>query len=81
MFAPATNATSLQLSVTPAAASVSNGSSTSACASSSAVGLRAPHFTSRSVTSDRSTSSLACATQRAMNLDTVCSRSTFSTSA
>ena len=81
MFAPATNATSLQLSVTPAAASVSNGSSTSACASSSAVGLRALHFTSRSVTSDGRTSSFSWDTQRAINLETVCCRSTSSTSA
>ena len=56
-------------------------SSTTAAASSAAEGLRGPHFTSRSVTSDGSTSNLACATQRALNLDTVCCKSTPSTSA
>ena len=56
-------------------------SSSSALVSSFGVGLPVPHLTSRSVTSEGSTSSLACAIQRVMNFDTVCSRSTFSTSA
>ena len=48
----------------------------SAFASSSTSGLRAPHFTSRSVTSEGSKSSFACATQRAVKSSTVSCRST-----
>ena len=73
----AVNANSEQPSVMPASASVKRGSSRTATAASSASdGLRGPHGTSRSVTSDWSTSSLACATQRALKSSTVSCRST-----
>ena len=61
----------------PAAFSVKRGlSSTAAAGSSSNVGVFEPHCTSRSGASEGSMSSLACATQRALNLDTVCCKST-----
>jgi hypothetical protein len=66
----------LQPSVTPAAVSVSNGSSSAAACSSAGVGLRASHRTSRSVTSDGSTSSFARVIKRAMSSSTVCDKST-----
>ena len=60
----------------PAAASVRRGRSSFATASSSGVGSAEELSTSRSVTSEGSTSSLACATQRALKSSTVCCRST-----
>ena len=68
--------------MTPAAARVSRGSSsTLALASCFAVGSPAPRFTSRSVTSEGSTPSFAFATQRALKSSTVSSGSTSFTAA
>jgi hypothetical protein len=72
--AAATSASSHAVSATPASASVRLGSSSSTAAfSSAAAGLRAPHATSRSVTSEGSTSIFACEIQRMMKSSTVCS--------
>jgi hypothetical protein len=78
----AVNANSEQPGVTPASASVRRGSSsTAAAASSAADGLRAPHATRRSVTSDGRMSSFACATQRVVKSSTVTCRYTSFTAA
>ena len=60
----------------PAAASVRRGRSSFAIASSLGLGSASELFTSRSVTSEGSTSSFACATQRALKSSTVCCKST-----
>ena len=60
----------------PALASVRRGRSSFAIASSSGLGSASELFTSRSVTSEGSTSSFACATQRALKSSTVCCKST-----
>ena len=69
-------------SVMPASSKLRRGSSSStACFSSSELGLRAPHLTRRRLTNDGWQSRCSSATQRAMSFDTVARGSTFSNSA
>ena len=73
----AVNDNSEQPSVMPASASVKRGSSrTAAAASSASDGLRGPHATRRSVTSEGRTVSPSSTTQRALKSSTVSCRST-----
>ena len=77
MQAPATLASIQAVPVTPAAASVRLGSSSStAAASSLAVGTPGPHFTRSSVMSEGRTLSSSCFAQRTAKSCTSCSEST-----